>query len=231
MSRIDDLSADNPLREVWAAIEALRNANPLQAAAVGRGGITVYGGGVITIENGGLSVTGYAEISGELRGDGTLIWTGPWAFTGEGEITGNVGLTGNLDVVDDGKITVGNIRIENGKIYVGEGAGQIVIDGATGKITAGNMTIDPSGNGGQIDFGGGRVINAGTGFLGLYDGERQVIFNSSGVTMVAGGRSLSVGDAGMRFAGAPTKTASETGLDPGSAYFDSSNYIYKVVAG
>ncbi len=63
---------------------------------------------------------------------------------------------------------MGNVRLEGGKIYVGVGANQIVIDGSTGIVTAGNLTIDPSADGGKIKFAGGPEVYASGSQLGLY---------------------------------------------------------------
>lgn len=212
MTRIDNLNDPNPFRAIWAAIDALTQKNDLQHAAIGRGGIIVYGGGVITIENGGLNVTGYAQITGELRGDGTLIWTGPWAFTGAGEITGNVDLTGNLDVVDDGKITVGNILIENGKIYVGTGSAQVVIDGATGKITAGNMSMDPTVSGGALTFANGAQVFTDSGTVQLYKGSSVAQISDSYARIQHGGDVVQIDGDGIRMSPGAVPSEPNTGL-------------------
>ncbi|MFV9424938.1 hypothetical protein [Microbacterium sp. S1037] len=210
MTRIDNLNDLTPWRAIWKAIDDLNQKNDLQHAAIGRGGITVYGGGVITIENGGLNVTGYAQITGELRGDGTLIWTGPWAFTGAGEITGNVDLTGNLDVVDDGNITIGNILIEDGKIYVGTGASQIVIDGATGKITAGNMSMDPTVSGGALTFANGAQVFTDDNTVQLYKGNSVIQVSNAYARLQNGGNVIEVNDGRARISSGAIEPA-----DPG----------------
>lgn len=109
-------------------------------------GIMRFIRGILRIEQGGR-----LELIGTLDGVGTFIWRGPWTFTGDGEITGNVDLTGNLEVLDDGRIRVGNVVLSpegNGRITVGTGTRQIVIDATTPRITIGGGTaqiiLDPS---------------------------------------------------------------------------------------
>lgn len=102
-------------------------------AAIGRDGLLVYDGGVITIENGGLDVTGTATISGVLNVSGTTNITGelnidgPTRITGSLDIKGPTTLSGNFDVLAGGKITAGVTKIE-----------------PSGKATFGDFVIDPS---------------------------------------------------------------------------------------
>ncbi|KEP72568.1 hypothetical protein HR12_43035 [Microbacterium sp. SUBG005] len=53
--------------------------------------------------------------------------------------------------------------------------------------------MNPGVNGGQLEFGNERTINAGSNYLGIYDGERFVVFNEGGVTVYAGGSSIAFG--------------------------------------
>lgn len=180
MTRIDNLGDLNAFRAIWKAIDQLSQKNDLQHAAIGRGGITVYGGGVITIENGGLSVTGYAEITGQLRGDGTLIWTGPWAFTGSGEITGDVDLTGNLEVLDDGRIVAGNVRIEDGKIHIG------------------GMILDPTDHGGSVKFPNGAEVFTDGDTIQLVKGNSVVQVSDEYARLQNGGNVVQLDGDGVR---------------------------------
>lgn len=140
---------------------------------------------------------GPGAITGDVYSEGKWTQVGDYDFTGDGDLAGNVDLSGIFNLI--GKLTAGDIRIEDGKIYVGEGASQIVIDGATGKITVGGMTIDPA-DGGKILFPGGAQLRADIGngiqmqignvkvsaqasFITLTLGTRSITINSSGITM------------------------------------------------
>jgi murein DD-endopeptidase MepM/ murein hydrolase activator NlpD len=66
-------------------------------------------------------------------------------------------------VLSGGRIKVGNVLITpgaGGKVTVGTGAAQVTLDGTTGKVTAGNLTIDPTGRGGSVTFANGAQIYA-----------------------------------------------------------------------
>lgn len=88
------------------------------------------------------------EDASTLDGEGTFEWSGPWRFdSGDGEIAGDVSLTGDFDLT--GRFTSGNVRIEGGKIYVGD------------------MVIDPDDNGGSVVFGDGAKVTANDGAAGV----------------------------------------------------------------
>lgn len=155
-----------------------------------------------------------------LDGDGTFRWKG------EGSIEGD------FEVLGDGRFRVGGVLISplgGGRIEIG-GPGGIILDGATGKLTAGGMTIDPTDDGGSVIFGGGRRIHAGSGFLGLYDGERFVVFNSSGVAISGGGAvTMVVMPSGVQLTGLPTRTrANSNNAVVGTLWTDGSA-LYRVV--
>lgn len=206
----------------------------IQNASIGRAGIRVYDGGWIRIEDGGLQVTGTASVSGTLTGSGTFDWTGPmnlkgaqsitgpttftgqmtvngpWALKGNGTIDGTVGITGPLNVLGVWNLT-GN----------GEIKGNVSL---TGELTAGNVKISPSTAGGQIGFGSGRQINAGSGFLGIYDGSRFIVFNSSGVAIHGGGATITVSANGVRM-NLPKIT--KAGIPSGCVYVGGDGYLYE----
>jgi hypothetical protein len=130
MGQIDNLNKSD-LSEIWRAIRDLQHAAMLNNAAIGRGGLRVYGGGGITIENdGGLKVTGTAEIIGRL------IATGIIDFRGE------VNISGPLVVEDGGSVTIGSIEFQpDGSAKFGT----LTID-PDGKITTGTAEINPDGS-------------------------------------------------------------------------------------
>lgn len=230
MSRIDDPNGD-PIPGILERLNALEKQNPLESGSVSAGRVRFIGG-LLRIDAGGrveivgtLQVDGTSTVTGQfnvngpfnLAGDGTitgeLTITGPVTITGDVDLTGVMTVTGDIEISGPGKIKVGNVILEDGK------------------IKAGGMTINPDVNGGQIDFGGGRSVNAGTGFLGLYDGDRFVVFNGSGVTMVAGGRSLSVGPSGIRVTGLGTISQADVpGSFPNAVVIDAAGLLRQVVA-
>lgn len=222
-----DPNYDYVLRRLEEHDQLLR-ANPLRSASVSRGVTEFRDYSELLITDSNMRVVGTAYVSGRLEGEGTLSWSGPVYLDGSVEITNTLdvlaatrlrgdttieGLTRLLaELIVEGKITVGNVIL------------------ADGKIKAGGMTINPDVNGGQIDFGGGRSVNAGTGFLGLYDGDRFVVFNGSGVTLVAGGRSLSVGPSGIRASGLSTVSETDSGgAVPGTLWAGTDGLVYRVV--
>lgn len=137
----DNLSRGD-LGKIWKAIRDLRHATPLNKASIGRGGLRVHSGGVITIENGGLKVTGTAEIIGKLIASGTIEFNGPVKITGPLDISGLTQIMGDLRVLTGGKITAGSITLNpDGSAKFGT----MTID-PTGKITSGSATINPDGS-------------------------------------------------------------------------------------
>lgn len=122
----------------------------VQHAAFGRGGLRVYGGGFITIENGGLDVEGTATVTGLLTGNGTFEWWGPSIIRGTFNVVGNAAFGGTLDVLGatnisgavtlDSDLTLGTGRILSGGLiidkfgpYAGRiyGTSALVLDAAT----------------------------------------------------------------------------------------------------
>ncbi|MCC4250745.1 hypothetical protein, partial [Microbacterium testaceum] len=160
----------------------------LENASITNGRLRIIGG-LLLVDSGGT-----LQVIGHLAGNGDFVWSGPWAFTGEGEITGDVALTGNLEVLDDGTIKVGNIELRDGKVFVGTGASQIVIDGDTGKILAGDVEIELD----QITVGGGdSPATLKDGALGFETGGKvEADTTNNGIRMTVGGAQVYVGTGG-----------------------------------
>lgn len=146
-------------RRQQADVRRQKASTMLQNSSITQGGLRVasangilaqsVAGGNPAVRVTGLQVVdGVLRITGTLEGSGSWSWTGPWTLSGDGEITGDVDLAGNFDLT--GVFESGNVRIEGGKIYVGTGSNLIVIDGATGTITVGDMVLDPSNHNGMI---------------------------------------------------------------------------------
>lgn len=181
MAGLDDLSRSE-ISQIRRLLRELSMAAPLQNASIGAGGLRVYDGGVITIENGGLRVTGTAEVIGQLIASGVVDFTGDVTISGPLDVTGLMTLVGDLVVASGGKITAGSIELNPdgsakfgsmtispvGKITSGSAEinpdgsvkfGQLTIDTA-GKVTAGGVTIDPSYLGGSVKFSNGTYVAA-----------------------------------------------------------------------
>ncbi|BFM23501.1 hypothetical protein [Microbacterium sp. che218] len=202
---------DSPLEARVAALEQLLQNNPLRAASVERGMLEFYDKSMLLIRDSNLRVVGIAYVEGRLEGEGTLSWSGPALLDGPVEITDTLQVLAATTIEGLMRL-LSELQVE-------------------GKITAGNLTIEPGAGGGQIGFGDGRSINASTGFLGIYDGERFVVFNSSGVTIYAGGSRITVGAAGIELVGVKTiRQADVPGSFPGAAVIDTGGMLRRVVA-
>lgn len=169
----------------------------IQNASVGRDGIRVYDGGKITIEDGGLEVTGTATVIGVLTGSGDLVWTGPVTISGNTDITGDVDLTGDLNVI------------------------------STGRVKIGTITLDPSTDGGRIDFGSNRVVKVAGAAFGIYNANASLVLNTA-ANLVGPGCSFVAG-ATPSITGLPTRTrALSNNAVVGTVWTDGSQ-LYRVV--
>lgn len=209
------------IKDIFYRLRKLESGSFLESSSISHGRMRFIGG-LLLIDSGGT-----LQVVGHFNGDGDFVWSGPWAFTGAGEITGNVDLTGNLDVVDDGKITVGNIRIEGGKIYVGTGSAQIVIDGATGKITAGNMSMDPTVSGGALTFANGAQVFTDAGTVQVFKGNSVVQVSDGYARLQNGGSVVQIDPAGIRMSPGAVSTESGTGLPEGVMIHGADGYVRK----
>ncbi|MGY2747201.1 hypothetical protein [Arthrobacter sp. UYCu723] len=153
MAQVDNLN-QGQLGALIRRIEKLERGTPVNNAAIGRSGLLVYGGGVITIENGGLYVTGTAEIIGRLIASGIIDFTGDVTISGPLDVTGLMTLAGDLVVASGGKITAGTIELNpDGSAKFGS----MTISPA-GKITSGSAEINPDGS---VKFGTFLIDTAG----------------------------------------------------------------------
>lgn len=124
------------LRDRISTLEALLRSRFLERSSIDAGQMT-FKRSTLKLED-----------ASTLDGQGTFEWSGPWRFdSGDGEIAGDVSLTGDFDLT--GTFTSGNVRIEGGKIYVGD------------------MVIDPDDNGGSVVFSDGAKVTANDGAAGV----------------------------------------------------------------
>lgn len=187
-------------------VRRLQASTAIQNTAVDRGALRVKSAeglevGTAEDPTGSEVVYGVLRIVGQLIGAGVLTWNGGWVLAGDGDITGDVDLTGNLTVLAGGQIKVGNVLITpgaGGKITVGTGSAQVVIDGATGKITAGDLTIDPTEGGGAVVFdNGAQLYSADQGNqIELVSGDAHVTVKEYQIELGLGSRGIIVADEG-----------------------------------
>lgn len=139
MSKIHNLNAGD-FPDLLRRVRTLETATPLNNASIGRNGLRVYDGGVITIENGGLHVTGSATIIGALNADGTINMSGIFIASGEMRLNGSTVATGDFTIsgplLVDGNTTFNGELDINGPLTV---TGDTKLDGKTD--IGGNTTV------------------------------------------------------------------------------------------
>lgn len=129
------------------------------------------------------------ESGSVLDGDGTFRWRGSGSIAGNFEVLEGgvikvggvlispigggrimIGAGPNGIILDGatGSLTNGNVTIEGGKATFGVGDQKVVIDGATGQVQSGKLSIDPTANGGSIKFADGPEVFADGTTLSLY---------------------------------------------------------------
>lgn len=157
MGALDNLASDDSLAGLVRRVRRLENATPMNNSSIGRGGLRIYGGGGIVIENGGLSVTGSAEIIGTLNADGTINMTGLFIASGEMRLNGTTIATGDFNV--DGPLLVDGNTTFNGELNI---TGLTNITGDT--TVTGKLVTD-----GPVDINGLTKITGDVGVSGLMD--------------------------------------------------------------
>lgn len=114
---------------------------------------------------GPMNITGTTTIGGNTNITGELNVTGPTTLDGVTDIGGDTTITGALSIDGDTEIS-GNLDITGDSTI----SGTLGIEGATtlrndlnvennGRITAGQVVIDPSSEGGSIGFAGGGITS------------------------------------------------------------------------
>lgn len=159
MAGLDDLSRGD-FGDILRRLRVLETASPLQNASIGANGLRVYDGGMITIENGGLRVTGTAEIIGRLFASGQVVLVGEVVISGPLDVSGDADVSGVMTVLNDliiaagGKLTAGSIELNpDGSAKFGNMAVS-----PEGKITSGTAEINPDGS---AKFGTLQISKAG----------------------------------------------------------------------
>lgn len=200
MAGLDDLSRGE-LPGILKRLRILETASPLQNASIGEGGLRVHSGGVITIENGGLKVTGSIDVIGELIASGILTFTGTLTqegestFTGATHFEGDTDVTGQLDV-DGPMTTTGTLSVENVTTLKSD------LNVTTGKVKVGSaMTLDPSVSSGALVFSNGAQVFTDATTVQMFKGGSVVQIDSSSAKLQATGGYVNVDSAGVRIDG------------------------------
>lgn len=225
------------LNDAWGWIERLvRRVDRLYSGAMLENSSITNGrmrfiGGVLRVDSGGtVSIEGTLEVDGAttITGAFTLTATSVWTIEGDGTITGDVTVTGKWvqngewELNGNGKIKgnveqTGTFHVKGpGKILVGEGASQIVIDGATGKITAGNLVIDPTLSGGAIVFANGAQIFTDASTIQVVKGNAVVQVSDSYARLQYGGAVFELNGSGLRASNGVIGSVAGTGLPQGT---------------
>lgn len=199
MSALDNLSTGE-LQDILRRLRVLETAAGLQSSSIGAGGLRVHSGGVITIENGGLKVTGSAEIIGSLVASGTIEFNGPV------DITGPLTIAGKADITGPTKVT-GNLDVEGG-----------------GQIKAGNTRISPSAANGGIEFVSGGGVGGNGGTVAMRGSSDAGFLAGTTAGMFAGGVTLTVSPTQVTISGLPTTTTGAANV-----HMDSSGRLYRKI--
>ncbi len=186
-------------------LDRLKSGAFLENSSITKGMLRIIGG-LLRLDSGA-----------RLEGEGHFGWSGPVFLDGDVQVTKTLevtaatrlraettieGLTRLLaELVVEGKITSQNVRIEGGRIYVGVGGAQVVIDGATGQIISGALTIDPTADGGAVLFSNGSKMYSNVTAIGLRKGNSSVTIGDTIAAMLVGGKALTVTEDGVALTG------------------------------
>jgi cytoskeletal protein CcmA (bactofilin family) len=178
MGMIDNPALGN-IRDLERRVRALEFNSNMNSSAIGRGGIRVHSGGGITIENGGLSVTGSATIIGTLNADGTINMSGIFIASGEMQLNGTTVATGDFTI--EGPLLVNGDTTFNGELTING------ITNITGDTTVtGHLVTD-----GPVDINGLTQITGDLEVSGTLDISGPATLNND--LTVAAGKKITLG--------------------------------------
>lgn len=212
MGQIDDVNGHDSIPSILRRLRVVELASNMNSSAVGRGGIRVHSGGGITIENGGLSVTGSAAVSGYMGVSGTAEITGLLAVSGTTRLTGQTDIWGPLIVTGetdlDGLTTINGDTSVTGRLTV---AGPTEVTG-TFKVTGDTDLEGLTNITGNTTVEGDFTVNGPMKTTGALDVE--------GITTLKNDLNVTTG---------AKITAGGVSIDPeylaGSVRFDNGTYI------
>lgn len=203
----DDPNYSYLLRRIEELEQVLR-ANPLRSASVSRGTTEFRDDSTLLITDSNMRVVGVAYVTGRLEGEGTLSWSGQALLDGPVEITDTLdvlaatrlrgettieGLARLLaELVVEGKITAGGVRIENDRVYIGDA-----------------MVFDPATDGGAVLFSNGSKMFSNPTAIGMRKGNSSVTIGDALSAMLVGGKAFTISEERMSLMGVRVTT------DPG----------------
>lgn len=208
---------DQPEKAIFRLIRRIRD---LETMVYGRSS-SVTNGQTRFIGTESLIVIGSQLVSGLLHVVGRITISG----LGILEVLGLIRLTGTMQVQSGGEITIGNVSIKDGKITVGTGGGQVVIDGATGKITAGDLTIDPTVSGGAVTFANGAQVFTDASSIQVFKGSSVVQIENGSARLQTGGDVIEIDTTGMRASLGAVSPISGTGAVARTIMQDTNGYF------
>jgi hypothetical protein len=230
MGQIDNQAQGN-FADIFRRLRALEFASNQNNMAVGRGGIRVHGGGGITIENGGLNVTGTATISGVLEATGSINMSGTFTATGTTRLSGQTDIWGPLTVTGDtdldGLTTINGDTTVTGDFTVNgpmKTTGNLEVSGTMDIKGAATLNNDLTVSAGkQIKLGGLTLENTGTGGGTLNFPNGSVSSGSFGM-LLASSVALEIAAPTMKWSGLPTTSGVEPNL-----YMDGAGNIKRII--
>lgn len=234
------------LRNRLEKVEALLRSRYLERSSVDSGRMRFIGG-TLRVDSGGrveivgfLQVEGTTNIIGPVTISGALNITGTTSITGATTITGDVDVSGNFEVLGGGRIKVGDVVLtpgDGGRITIGTGSSQIIIDPAQLKVGPA-LRIDPghSSTGAQVALGtsGGSNLYGDDSYVGLFrpaSSASLVVGNSGlgdGVRLVAAAREIAVTSAGIFASVRGTGAAVSATIRPVVFNTDTGELLYQV---
>lgn len=185
--RRDNLNSP-AIPEVFARLEALESAKPLESSSVS-GGRLRFIGGLLRVDSGGrVEIVGTLEIEGTTTVSGTFNVDGPWSITGDGTITGDVAVTGMFkvngpwEINGDGVLT-GDLTVAGGgKVVVSGGSSPATLENGKMSFGTGGAVEADTGVGGVKMTAGDAVVNAGT-TASIRKGSSSIIVGPTAVTI------------------------------------------------
>lgn len=160
---------------------------------VNDGGLSVgsFGGGRLTVADGGVVTTGDTVVAGLLAPSGAVMVTGPGsAFRVDGVL--GIGTNGTISVLDGAVMTSGQANIGVG---VSAGTGSVTIDGSGSLWSAsGGITVGALGAGSLVVSDGG-VVTSTSALIGNANSNGQAAVQGAGARWTIDG-DLTVGTGG-----------------------------------
>ena len=244
MGQIDNLN-QGTINDILRRLRQLEFNTNQNAMGIGRGGIDVYGGGGITIENGGLVVSGSADITGVLNATGTINMSGTFTATGDVNLNGPVEIAGDVTSTGhftqtgptdlNGTTTVAGDTTVTGDFTVNgpmKTTGTLDVEGVTtlkatlnvtsGKIVASGLTIDPAVSGGSVVFAGGGGLQGTSGVTVVKGFGNAGLVSNTTASIFAASNSLDVSPSAITVNGPLKNPGMSTTGNAANVWYDAS---------